>query len=127
MAYPYAGKSGSVTIGGTAKPLAEWTVEIDGDPIDYTNFTSSGWRQFVCGLKKATIKASGPYNGVATGAAASDASGGTATFLLDPGSSAPTFTFTSALMTKHTIRQTVEGVAMIDYEAVAVSAPTLSY
>lgn len=49
-----AGYEGSVTgVAGTAE-ITSWTISLTQDVLDATSFDSSGWRQFVAGLKGAT-------------------------------------------------------------------------
>jgi hypothetical protein len=38
----FAGKSGTITIGGTARPLTDWSIDVKTDSLDVTNFTSGG-------------------------------------------------------------------------------------
>lgn len=126
MAYPFAGKSASITVGGTAKPLDKFEVSIDGAPIDYTNFTSSGWQLLTGGVKKAKISASGPYNGIASAGSAGDVAGTSVAFVLDFGSSGPSLTIT-ALLSKINASTDVNGIAQISYEADSTGAPTITY
>ena len=38
----FPGKTASISIGGTAKPLSACDFSINGEPVDTTNFTSGG-------------------------------------------------------------------------------------
>lgn len=58
----YAGKDGSVTVGAATWKLSEWTLDIETDILDTTNFESGGKRENIEGLTKATITGKGPYD-----------------------------------------------------------------
>lgn len=53
-AYALAGKDGSVSGVGSATKVRRWEATIEMDVHDVTNFDSSGWREFVSGLKGCT-------------------------------------------------------------------------
>ena len=55
MAFPFPGKAASLSVGGTAKPLDKFDVVVDGNPVEFSNFTSAGWKEFIGGLKGAKI------------------------------------------------------------------------
>jgi hypothetical protein len=58
----YAGKTGSVTVGAAVWKLSEWTLDFETDIVDVSNFASSGYRENVAGLTKATITGKGPFD-----------------------------------------------------------------
>ena len=68
MAY-YAGKNGFVTVGSPAVriPLEEWSMELEVEEVDLTNFESYGMNSILGGIRGGTISASGPYESVADG------------------------------------------------------------
>lgn len=66
MAY-YAGKTGFVTVGATRIPLEEWSMELEVEEVDATNFESYGMNSIMSGMRGGTISASGPYESVADG------------------------------------------------------------
>ena len=69
----YAGKGGSFTIGATAYPMDTWSVSIDVDEVEVTNFQSSGNKSLIAGVQGGSVSASGPYGGgtITSGALAS--------------------------------------------------------
>lgn len=109
----YTGKTGSVTVGGSAQPLTDWSLDGKVEAIEVTNFTSNGYQESEAGIAGCDITASGPYDG---GAGAQP--GTTANFVLTAGSGAgaPSFTV-SARITSIKIDTNVKGVAMISYTA----------
>lgn len=107
----YVGKFGTVTVGGSQKPLTDWDVDFKAESIDVTNFMSSGWQELLGGIFSAEVTASGPYNGV------SSVTQGALVLValdVDGGSAGPTFTG-SALATSVKVSQNVKGVAMVNY------------
>lgn len=66
MAY-YAGKTGFVTVGATRIPLEEWSLELEVEEVDASNFESYGMNSIMSGMRGGTISASGPYESVADG------------------------------------------------------------
>lgn len=49
----FAGKAGKVMVGTTqVAEITSWSLDIGADAIDVTNFGSSGWKEFVAGLKE---------------------------------------------------------------------------
>ena len=49
-----AGKDGTITVDGATICATEWTVNINTDLLDSTDFCDDGWRSFVIGLKEAS-------------------------------------------------------------------------
>lgn len=114
----YVGKSGHILVGGSAKPLTDWSLDVKVDEIDTTNFTSSGWKEVVGGIFSCDVTASGPYNGSST------VTQGTAVALVldvDAGGSGPGFSG-SALVTSVKIDTSVKDVAKITYTATSTGA-----
>lgn len=62
MAY-YAGKNSSVTISASARPMDTWSLDLKCDPVDVTNFTSSGYQENVAGVFSADVSFGGPFDG----------------------------------------------------------------
>jgi hypothetical protein len=109
----FAGKSGTITIGGTARPLTDWSIDVKTDSLDVTNFTSGGWQELLGGIYSIDISASGPYNGT------SGVTQGTAVALVldvDGAGAGPSFSG-NALVTSVKIDQSVKDVAKISYSA----------
>jgi hypothetical protein len=75
MAY-FVGKTGFISIvpsaGGSAVklPLKEWSLELENDEVDFSNFESSGAKTIAGGFFGGSLSASGPYESVAIAAAA---------------------------------------------------------
>lgn len=71
MAY-YVGKTGFISIipsagGGAVKlPLSEWSLELENDEVDFSNFESSGAKSIAGGFFGGSLSASGPFEGGAT-------------------------------------------------------------
>jgi hypothetical protein len=64
----YAGKNGSLSVGGTAYPMDTWSLSIDVDEVEVTNFQSAGQKSLIAGIAGGAVSASGPYNGAAPSA-----------------------------------------------------------
>jgi hypothetical protein len=109
----FSGKTGSLTVGGTAQPLTDWSIDIKSENIDTTNFSDVGYQTNSAGVGGAEITASGPYDGTA-GASV----GASVAFILvasgDVG--APSITVT-ARISSIKVDVNVKGVAQISYTA----------
>jgi hypothetical protein len=118
----YSGKTGSVSIGGSAQPLTDWSLEISSEPVDITNFTSQGYEENMSGITRANITCSGPYDGLIS-ANIGDAGGLVTAFILSTGTTlgaspttGPSFTI-NGRVTSVSISQNVRGVAMVNITA----------
>ena len=120
----FAGKSASILVDTVAKPLDTIDFKSNGEPVDTTNFTSSGWQENVLGIKDVEITASGPYNGISTNVAATDSAGTSVAFVVNFG--AGTLTFFARIATVN-ISTDVRGVGKINYTAKSTGVPTLVY
>ena len=107
----YAGKSGSVSIGASTQPLTDWSLEVASEPIDVTNFSSSGFAENEAGITSANITCSGPYDG-SSGATI----GATAAFVLKYEPVGAGFTVTGRV-TNVTVSTNVRGVAQVNITA----------
>lgn len=107
----YAGKLGSVSIGGSTQPLTDWQMEVQSEPIDVTNFSSSGYAESEAGILSANITCSGPYDGT-SGATV----GSTGAFVLKYDAVGAGFTVT-ARVTNVSVSQNVRGVAQVNITA----------
>lgn len=67
MAY-YAGKTGFLNIAGAAQPLEEWSLELETEEVEFTNFESFGMKSILGGIRGGTVSGSGVMDS-ATGAA----------------------------------------------------------
>lgn len=59
-----AGKSGSLYVGAIPSKVAEitnWSLDLEADNIDITNLDSSGWKEFLAGLKEWSGSAEGNF------------------------------------------------------------------
>ena len=59
----YAGKGGSFSIGATAYPMDTWSISIETDEVEVTNFQSVGQKALIAGIQGGSVSASGPWNG----------------------------------------------------------------
>ena len=116
----YAGKNGSVSIGGTTQPLTSWSMEVQSEPIDVTNFSSSGFAESEAGITSANITCSGPYDG-SSGATV----GATAAFVLKYEQVGAGFTVT-ARVTNVSINDEVRGVAQVNITAQSTGSFSVS-
>ena len=57
-----AGKSGIITIGAATWKLSDWTIDMQTDALDVTNFSSGGAKENIAGLLSGKISASGAYD-----------------------------------------------------------------
>lgn len=117
----YAGKLGSVSVGGNAQPLTDWSIDYKCDAIDTTNFTDDGYISSVYGLRSCDISASGPYDG---SAGAQPGTGANVTFVLATGGG-PSFTI-NALLTSVKVDQNVKDVAKVSYTATSTGEFTIT-
>ena len=66
----YAGKTGyisvSPTIGGVhvRQTLEEWSLELETEEVELTNFESYAFKSIIGGIRGGTVSGSGVYNGV---------------------------------------------------------------
>jgi hypothetical protein len=116
----YAGKSGSVSVGGTAQKLTDWSLDYKCDPIETTNFEDGGYASHVYGIRSADISASGPYAGAAGG---QPGTGDHVVFILNTGG--PSFTI-NAVLTSVKIDQSIKDVAKISYTATSTGEFTIT-
>lgn len=109
----FTGKSGSISIGGNTQPLTDWSADFKVEPIDVTNFSSSGAQANEAGIASADITASGPYDGTI-----GLQPGVSGAFVLTASSDvgAPTYTVT-ARVTSVKVDVNVKGVAMVNISA----------
>jgi hypothetical protein len=59
----YAGKGGSISIGGASYPMDTWSISVDVDEVEVTNFQSLGNKSLIAGVQGGSVSASGPYGG----------------------------------------------------------------
>lgn len=124
----YVGRSASMSIAGTAKPIDTVEFSINGEMVDVTNFTSSGWQELESGIKKATITASGPYNSIGSGIAQSDFVGASATMAFDIDSAGAIAALSiTGRVSDFKISTDVRGAARANYTIESTGAPTLVY
>jgi acyl-coenzyme A thioesterase PaaI-like protein len=64
MAY-YAGKTGFLNIAGVAQPLEEWSLELETEEVEFTNFESFGMKSVLGGIRGGTVSGSGVMDSVA--------------------------------------------------------------
>ena len=115
----YAGKSGSISVGGAAQPLTDWSADVKVESLDVTNFTSGGWNEVYSGIFSAEISASGPYDG-----SSGVTQGVIATFVL--GVSGGLSMTVTALVTSVKIDLSVKDVAKISYSATSSGVHALT-
>lgn len=103
----YAGKNATLSIGGTAYPMDTWSIAIETEEVEVTNFQSGGQKNLIAGIQGGTVSASGPYNGTAP------ASGALASFTFGI-SGAVTLGPYQVLITSVTVDTTVKEKATIE-------------
>lgn len=125
----YPGRNASMSIAGTAKPIDSVEFTVNGEIVDVTNFTSTGWQENELGIKKVDITCSGPYNGIGSASSASDFVGASATlaFDCDGAGSGTTALSLSCRISDFKITTDVRGVARANYTATSTGTPTLTY
>jgi len=64
MAY-YAGKTGFLNIATVAQPLEEWSLELETEEVEFTNFQSFGMKSVLGGIRGGTVSGSGVMDSVA--------------------------------------------------------------
>lgn len=118
----YAGKTGSISVGGTTQPLTDWSADMKMEVVETTNFGSGGVATNEAGIASVEISANGPYDGSA-GASPGDS----AIFILTTSSAvgAPSFTVT-ARISSIKIDTSVKDIAKISYSATSNGTFTVS-
>lgn len=125
----FPGRAATLTIGGTAKPVDTVEFSVNGEPVDVTNFTSTGWQENELGIKSVKMTISGPYNGLGSGGSASDFVGSAATIVFDcdgAGSGTAALTVAGRIIDAK-ISTSVRGAAQIAYQFESNGTPTLTY
>lgn len=119
----FSGKTGSLTVGGTAQPLTDWSIDIKSENIDTTNFGDAGYQTNLAGIGGAEITASGPYDGTAGSTV-----GTSGNFVLATSTDvgAPSYTV-AARISSIKIDVNVKGVAQISYTASSNGTFTITY
>jgi hypothetical protein len=119
----FSGKTGSLTVGGTAQPLTDWSIDIKSENIDTTNFSDVGYQTNLAGVGGAEITASGPYDGTAGSTV-----GTSGNFVLATSTDvgAPSYTV-AARISSIKIDVNVKGVAQISYTASSNGTFTITY
>ena len=64
MAY-YAGKTGFLKIATVSQPLEEWSLELETEEVEFTNFESFGMKSILGGIRGGTVSGSGVMDSVA--------------------------------------------------------------
>ena len=116
----FAGKSGSISVGGALQPLTDWSIDGKADAIETTNFLSGGAQESETGIAGVDITASGPYDGTA------GAQPGTvAVFILSTGAG-PSYSV-AARITSIKVDLNVKDVAKVSYTAQSTGTFSVSF
>lgn len=59
----YNGKNGFLQIGGLSYPMEEWSLDIEIEEVEVTNFMSGGFKSLLGGIAGGSVSASGPFDG----------------------------------------------------------------
>lgn len=59
----FSGKLGWLAVNGLSYPMEEWSLDIEIEEVEVTNFQSGGFKSLMNGIAGGTFSASGPYNG----------------------------------------------------------------
>lgn len=116
----YAGRLGTISVGGTTQPLTDWSLDYKCDPIETTNFSDEGYASHIYGIRSADISANGPYDG---SAGAQPGTGDFVAFVLNTGG--PSFAI-NALLTSVKIDLSVKDAAKISYTATSTGEFTIT-
>jgi hypothetical protein len=95
-------------------------MEVASEPIDVTNFSSSGYAESEAGILSANITCSGPYDG-SSGATVGNA----VTFILKYDTAGAGFTV-SGRVTNVSVTQNVRGVAQVNITAQSTGSFTVA-
>lgn len=107
----YAGKGGWFDIDGVQYPMDTWSVSIETDEVEVTNFQSLGQKNLIAGIQGGTVSASGPYNGTAP------TSGALAFFTFGLATGGPSIGPYQVLITSVKVDTAVKEKATIDISA----------
>ena len=130
----YSGKQGSLQVGGVSYPMEEWSLDIEIEEVEVTNFQSGGFKSLINGIAGGTFSATGPYNGLQpflftaagavtqTGGTTSNGVTGTFTFGIAPGLSVTHYVIITASSIKQNVKEkaTIEISGSLTGAAVAV-------
>lgn len=119
----FSGKTGSLTVGGTAQPLTDWSIDIKSENIDTTNFGDAGYQTNLAGVGGAEITASGPYDGTAGSTVGTS---GNFVLATSTDGGAPSYTV-AARISSIKIDVNVKGVAQISYTASSNGTFSITY
>lgn len=126
----YTGKYGFLTVGGASFPMEEWSLEVEIEEVEVSNFNSGGVKSLLGGLIGGSFSASGPYAGAIPGLgdldsisvqAANLGNGaiGSFTFGVGPGKS---FTY-PVLITNASVSQNVKEKATVEISGSLTNNP----
>lgn len=130
----YSGKQGSLLVSGVSYPMEEWSLDIEIEEVEVTNFQSGGFKSLINGVAGGTFSATGPYNGAqpfaptyagATGQNGGNTSNGitgTFTFGIAPGISFTHYVIITASSVKQNVKEkaTLEISGSLTGNAVAI-------
>lgn len=130
----YSGKQGFLTVNGTSYPMEEWSLDIEIEEVEVTNFQSGGFKSLINGIAGGTFSATGPYNGTQpfgftaanivtqNGGSTSNGITGTFTFGIAPGLSVTHYVIITASSVKQNVKEkaTLEISGSLTGNAVAV-------
>lgn len=104
-----AGKTGWVKVGGTSYTLREWRLEMSAAEVDVSNFTSSGYAEWLAGLLSSRLTARGPLD-------ANNQWTVTSTYTLNLGLGGNYYTTATAVLTRVSAGTAVDQAATVDLE-----------
>ena len=130
----YSGKQGFLTVNGTSYPMEEWSLDIEIEEVEVTNFQSGGFKSLINGIAGGTFSSTGPYKGIQpfgftaanivtqNGGSTSNGITGTFTFGIAPGLSVTHYVIITASSVKQNVKEkaTLEISGSLTGNAVAV-------
>lgn len=126
----FNGKGGSLTIEGASYPMEEWSLEIEIEEVEVTNFLSGGFKSVLGGIAGGSISASGPYDGTIpfaptlAGVIAGNAGNGAIGTFIFGVSSAVTYTW-GVLITGATVSQNAKEKATLEISGSLTNNPAI--
>lgn len=130
----YSGKLGFLQVNGASYPMEDWSLDIEIEEVEVTNFQSGGFKSLLNGIAGGTFSATGPYNGsqpfpftaagavTQTGGSTSNGFTAQMTFGLAPGLSVQHWVIITAASVKQNVKEkaTLEISGSLTGNAVAV-------
>lgn len=117
----FSGKNGYFIANGITYPMEEWSLDIEVEEVEVTNFMSGGFKSLLGGIAGGSVSASGPYGGTSPLAETLTGTVVSFTFGLSAGAA---FTY-PVLITGISFGQNVKEKATLEISGSLTNAPAI--